>query len=792
MSANSQDSRPPYGKYASWASSASIFTGIAAIIGSLAAGKGHVAGTAFALVLNPVCWLAIWFWVKSTKISCPHCGMGMDITASVQTQAAGSLCRCVQCRNEFRKPALGAVSVSISSPRPMQPFAPRVTPILHDTQPHSQPEIRRGSVEVVEPRRNDREPTTPQARTGDSESMLPSVLPPEDASECFWAITPLQDQEPTTPQARTGDSESMLPSVLPPEDASECFWAMTPLQDREPDPVILRVDGSSSFTTLREHRRRGWRDIARCDLSNMNFRGESFAGVNFEGTKLDGTDFARCDFKRSIFSNVSAQNCNLEEADFSGATLSNTVFQGSNLGLVRFYSQTGDLVVASFDRVNFSDCNLSHALFTRLPANGPRLGKFCQIEQTDFSGSDMSGCDLQGCDLRTCCFLGTNLFAANLVQCNLAGVDLSTAGLINADLCKVVYSEDSTFPTGFELPIDAVVSRLPPRDDLPINSHGRELQSSLLVLAAFILVFAVIIVGLINRSQPVQLADSESEPEPRSSTKGLDREPKIERLQPVPGLPEESKAEQSRVSGEPKRTHGQESQRIENSIGMELVLIEPGTFTMGSNAGEPSERPEHTVVISQPFYLAIHEVTQHEYFEIMTANPSQFRGHPNNPVESVSWTDATRFCEKLSSLSSEATARRIYRLPTEAEWEYACRAGSKTLYSFGDSGALLHTYCWFDQNSGETQNVGLKSPNQWGLYDMHGNVWEWCFDTDDPYSFDSVIDPVSDTTGLRRVLRGGSWGHSFSECRSANRDRTDARKTTRYIGFRVAMDLVVN
>jgi formylglycine-generating enzyme required for sulfatase activity/uncharacterized protein YjbI with pentapeptide repeats len=754
MSANSPDSLPPYGKYASWCSSASMITGILAIIGSLAGGGGNVAGTFVALVLNPIGWLAIWFWVKSNWISCPQCGMGMEITASVQTQAVGAICRCVHCRNVFRKPALGGESAGIATPRPEQPIAPPVASILHDTQPHTQAEVSRASIEVIEPQRKD----------------------PEVATE----------------KEHTGDSESILSGFMPQEDVSECLMAMTPLRDRESDPVIMRVDGTSSLVTLKEHRRRGWRDIARCDLSNLKLRGECFVGVNFEGTKLDGADFADSDFQRSIFNNASAQNCNFDGADFSGAKLSNTVFKGSNFGLVRFYSQAGDLAVASFDRVDFCNCNLSHALFTRLRTGGAVRGQRCQFVRTNFSGSDMSGCDLQGCDLRTCCFLGTNLFAANLVQCNLAGVDLSTAGLINANLCKVVYSEDSTFPTGFELPIDAVVSRLPPKDDLPINSHGRELQSSLLVLAAFILVFAVIIVGLNNRSQPVQLADSESEPEPRSSTKRLDREPKTERLQLVPGLPEESKAEQPPASGEPKRTHGQESQRIENSIGMELVLIEPGTFTMGSNAGEPSERPEHTVVISKPFYLAIHEVTQHQYSEVMSSNPSLFGGHPNNPVERVSWHEATRFCEGLSSLSSEVAARRIYRLPTEAEWEYACRAGSKTLYSFGDSGALLQNYCWFDQNSdGRTQSVGLKSPNPLGLYDMHGNVWEWCFDTDDPYSFDSAIDPVSDTTGLRRVLRGGSWGHSFLECRSANRDRTDARKATRYIGFRVAVNLVV-
>ena len=225
----------------------------------------------------------------------------------------------------------------------------------------------------------------------------------------------------------------------------------------------------------------------------------------------------------------------------------------------------------------------------------------------------------------------------------------------------------------------------------------------------------------------------------------------------------------------------QPPKQITNSIGMKLVLIPKGTFTMGEGSDA------HEVTLTQPFYLSVYEVTQEQYERVMGKNPSNFKG-PQNPVEEVSWDDAVEFCRKLSELPEEKAAGRVYRLPTEAEWEYACRAGTTTKYSFGDSESELGEYGWFDKNSDrKTHPVGQKQPNKWGLYDMHGNVWEWCSDWYGGYPKSAVTDPVGGSTGSARVFRGGSWSCGAAGCRSANRAGSDPSYRGDYVGFRVAL-----
>jgi len=205
----------------------------------------------------------------------------------------------------------------------------------------------------------------------------------------------------------------------------------------------------------------------------------------------------------------------------------------------------------------------------------------------------------------------------------------------------------------------------------------------------------------------------------------------------------------------PKSSPASVTLDLGNGVTMKLVLIRPGTFVMGSPDSEQGrvskEGPQHQVTISKPFYMGVTEVTQAQYEAVMGTNPSAFKG-PANPVENVSWNDAVLFCRKLSEKTG-----KTFRLPTEAEWEYACRAGTKTRFSFGDAESVLGDYVWYKSNSGgKTHPVGQKKSNAWGLYDMLGNVWEWCADWYGPYSSEALVDPQGAGSGGDRVLRGGA------------------------------------
>ena len=216
-----------------------------------------------------------------------------------------------------------------------------------------------------------------------------------------------------------------------------------------------------------------------------------------------------------------------------------------------------------------------------------------------------------------------------------------------------------------------------------------------------------------------------------------------------------------------------------NDFGMIFVLIKPGTFIMGSPEGElgrGSDEVQHSVTLTQAFYMQSTEVTQGQWKAVMGTNPSYYdRCGDDCPVEHVSWNKSQEFIEKLNL--HENTNR--YRLPTEAQWEYAARAGSTSALANGDlvktgySGGWdtnLVAMGWYCVNSNGTNPVAQKNSNAWGLYDMHGNVFEWCQDFYGSYSMDSVSDPVGPSSGSTRVIRGGSWSVFAQECRSANRD----------------------
>ncbi len=242
--------------------------------------------------------------------------------------------------------------------------------------------------------------------------------------------------------------------------------------------------------------------------------------------------------------------------------------------------------------------------------------------------------------------------------------------------------------------------------------------------------------------------------------------------------------------------------RITNSIGMDLVLVPPGRFAMGSLSDSTpvcrDEHPRHEVEITRPFFLGRFLVTQGEYAIVMDAHPSQFSGRnaearvagldtSSFPVESLTHSEAVTFCGRLSGLPPEVAAGRTYRLPTEAEWEYASRAGSdRTTFHFGD--ILNEDQANFGKRLNRPCPVGLHPPNAWGLYDMHGNVWEWCSDwfAEDYYEIAPATDPTGPSGGNHHVLRGGSWFSTEVSCRCAYRGMSASDHRDEDTGFRVA------
>lgn len=245
--------------------------------------------------------------------------------------------------------------------------------------------------------------------------------------------------------------------------------------------------------------------------------------------------------------------------------------------------------------------------------------------------------------------------------------------------------------------------------------------------------------------------------------------------------------------------------RHTNSIGMEFVLIPAGSFQMGSPDSDREarnfEKPQHRVTLKQPFYLGRFEVTQTQWQAVMGSSPyAQGRSNPyydlpgmaeritrpDNPA-TVSWNDAQAFIARLN----EREGHRRYRLPTEAEWEYAARAGTTTAYSFGDDARQLDRHAWHRENfqTGGTHPIGNKPPNPWGLYDVHGNVWEWVQDWYDPnyYARSSEADPQGPDRGTRKVVRGGSWHTTATSWRSAFRRYYEPDYRGISIGFRVLL-----
>lgn len=246
---------------------------------------------------------------------------------------------------------------------------------------------------------------------------------------------------------------------------------------------------------------------------------------------------------------------------------------------------------------------------------------------------------------------------------------------------------------------------------------------------------------------------------------------------------------------------------LTNSLGIKFALIPAGTFWMGTPEKEEgcreNEIPRREVSLTRSFYMALTPVTQKQFFQVMGQNPARFHpdngGSLDNPVESVTWEQAEEFCRKLSERPEESQAKRHFRLPTEAEWEYACRAGTSTPFCFGESlsstqanfdGNFPYGHGAKDRNLQKTSRVGQFPANNFGLHDMHGNVWEWCADWLESlyYQWGPKRDPKGPSTGKYKVLRGGSWKNHAITCRSGYRNALNPRLKDSATGFRVVFD----
>ncbi|MDE2743920.1 MAG: formylglycine-generating enzyme family protein [Gemmatimonadota bacterium] len=237
-------------------------------------------------------------------------------------------------------------------------------------------------------------------------------------------------------------------------------------------------------------------------------------------------------------------------------------------------------------------------------------------------------------------------------------------------------------------------------------------------------------------------------------------------------------------------------------VAMEFAYIPPGTFAMGAAPGEEgplddSETPQHQVELSRGFYLAKYELTQAQWRAVVGTQPWRRRQYvkegAQHPATYISWIEAEHFIQRLN----KKAGKTLYRFPTEAEWEYTCRAGTTTRWFSGDDEQTLVDYAWVSSNSwavGEKypHPVGQKAPNAWGLYDMHGNVWEWVADWEGPYDSEKKIDPQGPATGERRVGRGGSFGTLGLGGRSASRffSPPDARSPD--VGVRIAREVTTD
>ena len=780
MEDSNTDNPVPYGQFARWAFPASICAGIIALWGSLAGGGGNFAGTVVALALNPILWLAIWFWVKSFRLACPHCGAGNRMTIQLRARPVGDVILCSACNHGFRKPAMKGQLGRDGVGRGQQNSAPALPgPVVAHEQFQRHAHDSEPIVIVVE---------SQQKRTHPAEPCSMSMSPPTSSG--------LQEQHALA--------------------LSDLQW--NPVGD----PVVLRTDGSSTHLTLREHQRRGWEEAVRCDFSGVDFRGCSFERADLSGARLDRANFAGCNMRFADLTGVSATNSCFESADFSGAILRRTNFDSSNLKKAKFCSCDRDVVRAVIDGAEFVGANLSDSRFSAASADGSTEGYPCTVSSSNFSFSDLTNSVLVGADLRRCRFLSADLSGSKMQLCNVEGVDFSQSKIINAVFREIKFSDATLFPSGFTPPGSAVNMDVERIREAKASKFLWAAISLILFMIIFLLVVAMMgnLGGvhqkpavatwapghgeLVSVSAPSRsFDDSGSEIESSDALvsllgTGLGQ---TSNLTPIVQNNDGEVIRLSQTGTEPVgmgdrhalQAASDAALEFNNSIGAKFVLVPAGTFLMGASSGNESFADEklHRVTLTSQFYLSLTEVTQGQWEAVMGSAPWRAlklaRVGETYPAVGISWHDATAFCARLSVLEGLK-----YRLPTEAEWEYACRAGSQMNFGFGDNEAVLDQYAWF--GGSETgyeylQAVALRMPNRWGLFDMHGNAWEWCNDWYGEYEFTSAVDPVGPTSGSSRVLRGGYLVNRLSSLRSAFRNFFSPDRASFNVGFRMAISV---
>jgi formylglycine-generating enzyme required for sulfatase activity/uncharacterized protein YjbI with pentapeptide repeats len=620
------------------------------------------------------------------------------------------------------------------------------------------------------------------------------------------------------------------------------------------DRVIMRVDGTSSHLTLGEHLKRGGRELSECDLSGLILDGISFRSAVLIKAKLDGSSLIGCDFRQADLTDCSAQKCKFDGVYFGGAKLVRTNFHGSSLRNAAFFSagaivvslreeerfrfhdhndetrrvqdrttETGKTIV---QRCDFSRCDLTESQFSapgtinttsfkvepsfgglrerQTPVYSQQQFFSCAPIESIFQTANLQKCNLSGIPLIGNRFEGAVLNGANLRSSCIDGVDLSSSSVIDILLHKAEYSRSTTrLPDGFRMPSDA--------NDLDPARREQEEKAERLKR---------------TQKEEAEKLKREKEEEERKVKEQIALQKETElRLEATSLLRKSAEAAELRSTlyaffafvgfiaivaavglllkrGSPTEnrpillTNDRQMETIVNSIGMTLVRIPTAEHSgrVDGSAELPQKR-SGPLQILKPFFIGKTEVTQKEWYSLMRNKPWENRSGIQEgddfPAVYVSWDDAVLYCRKLSNAEG-----KVYRLPTESEWRYSFLCGSPAMGDVHNDTIALTDTAWFVENAwkvgeGFPHVVGQKLPNQFGLYDMLGNVSEWCVreaNIDDGKA--NVGVPNAGMGSNRGCHLGGGWSSSAEVCHPRHSISSDPSAIAGDIGFRIVLEHV--